>query len=102
MIRDKRRYISVMSSRPVSEQDRKRFEAELYSALMAQLGEAEYFRANPKVIKFTGSDTFVLKVMHERYEQSMVALTLIRSMSGKPIGLYTLKSSGTIKAVGKP
>ena len=99
MIRDKRRYILVTSSRPVTEPERKRFEAELYSALMTQLGEAEYFRANPKIIKFAGRDSFILKVMHERYEQSIVALTLIKSMSGKPIGLYTLKSSGTIRAL---
>lgn len=99
MMREKRRYIHILSSRPVLEQERKRFEAELYSALMSQLGEAEYFKANPKIIKFNGRDKFILKVMHERYEQSIVALTLIKSMSGKPIGFYTMKSSGTIKAV---
>jgi len=101
MMREKRRYILVMSSRPVSEPERKRFEAELYSALLSQLGEAEYFMANPKVVKFIGKDRLILKVMLERYEESIVALTLIRSMAGKPIGLYTLRSSGTIKALQK-
>jgi RNase P/RNase MRP subunit POP5 len=101
MMRDKKRYILAASSRPIHEADRKRFEAELYSAMMQQLGEAEYFKANPKVIKFSGKERFVLKVMHERYEQSIVALTFIKTISGKPIGLYTLKSSGTIMAVQK-
>lgn len=99
MMRDKRRYVLVMSSRTVAEQERKRFEAELYAAMMGQLGEAEYFRANPKVVKFIGRDSFVLKVMLDRYEQSIVALTLVKSVGGKPIGLYTLKSSGTIRAL---
>jgi RNase P/RNase MRP subunit POP5 len=101
MMRDKRRYISVMSSRPIAEPERRRFESELYSALLSQLGEAEYFKANPKIVKFTGKDRFMLKVMLERYEQSVIALTFVKSMSGKPIGLYTMKSSGTIKALQK-
>jgi RNase P/RNase MRP subunit POP5 len=101
MMRDKKRYINVLSSRAVLEQERKRFEVELYSAMLNQLGEAEYFRANPKIIKFSGRDKFILKVMHERYSQSIVALTFIKSMGSKPIGLYTTKSSGTIKAVQK-
>ncbi|MDE1865265.1 MAG: hypothetical protein KGH94_01335 [Candidatus Micrarchaeota archaeon] len=101
MMRDKRRYISILSSRPVAEPDRKRFESELYSAMMQQLGESEYFKANPKIAKFTGKDTFVLKVALDRYEHSIVALTFIKSISGKPIGLYTLKSSGTIRALEK-
>ncbi len=101
MMRDKRRYILVMSSRPIAEQERRRFEAELYSALMLQLGEAEYFKANPKIVRFTAKDSFILKVMLERYEQSIVALTFVKSMAGKPIGLYTMKSSGTIRAVQK-
>lgn len=101
MMRDKRRYIFVVSSRTIAEPDQKRFEAELYSAMMTQLGEAEYFKANPKVVKFKGRDHFVLKVMHDRYEESIVALTFIKSIGSKPIGLYTVKSSGTIKAVQK-
>ena len=72
-----------------------------YNALMAQLGEAEYSRANPKVIKFLGNDLFILRVSLERYEQSIVAVTLAKSLGGKPIGFYTLKASGTIRALQK-
>ncbi len=101
MIRDKRRYLAIMSSRPIFEAERRAFEAQLYAALMAQLGEAEYFRANPKVMKFVGTDRFLLRVSLERYEESIVAVTLVKSMGGRPIGLYTMKASGTIKALQK-
>ena len=30
-----------------------------------------------------------------------MALTFVKSIGGKPIGLYTMKSSGTIKALQK-
>ena len=101
MIRDKRRYLTVMSSRPIFDEERKGFEAQFYSALMAQLGESEYFKANPKIIKFIGRDRFVLRVSLERYGESIVAITFVKSLGGKPIGFYTMKSSGTIKALQK-
>jgi RNase P/RNase MRP subunit POP5 len=101
MIRDKRRYLTIVSSRPILDSDRGPFEAQFYSALMAQLGESEYFKANPKIMKFSGRDRFVLRVSLDRYEQSIVAVTFVKSMGGKPIGFYTTKSSGTIKALQK-
>jgi RNase P/RNase MRP subunit POP5 len=101
MIRDKRRYITIMPSRPIFESERKPFESLLYAALMVELGEAEYFKANPKIMKFMGKDKFMLRVALERYEQSIVAITLIKSIGGKPIGFYTTKASGTIKALQK-
>ncbi len=101
MIRDKRRYLTVMSSRPIFESERSSFEASFYSALLVQLGEAEYFKANPKIMKFIGNDKFMLRVLLERYEESIVALTFIKSIGGKPIGLYTTKASGTIRALQK-
>jgi RNase P/RNase MRP subunit POP5 len=101
MMRDKRRYLTIMSSRPILERDRKPFEASFYSALLVQLGESEYFRANPKIMKFMGTDHFMLRVSLERYEESIVGITFIKSMGGKPIGLYTTRSSGTIKALQK-
>ena len=101
MMRDKRRYLLVASSRPIKGPEPRLFEIPFYNALMTQLGEAEYFKANPKVIKFIGNDRFILRVSLERYEQSIVAVTLVKSLVGKPIGFYTLKSSGTIKALQK-
>lgn len=101
MIRDKRRYLTIMPSRPVFDSERAAFEASFYSALLVQLGEAEYFRANPKIMKFVGTDGFILRVSLERYEKSIVAVTFIKSMGGKPIGFYTMKASGTIKALQK-
>jgi RNase P/RNase MRP subunit POP5 len=99
MIRDKRCYLTIMSSRPIPAADRGSFEASFYSALLLQLGEAEYFRANPKIMKFIGSDRFMLRVLLERYEQAIVGVTFIKSLGGRPIGLYTMKASGTIRAL---
>jgi len=101
MMRDKRRYLTIMSSRPILLQERPQFEASFYSALLVQLGESEYFRANPKIMKFMGHDHFMLRVSLERYEKSIVGITFIKSIQGKPIGLYTTKASGTIKALQK-
>lgn len=101
MMRDKRRYLTIMSSKPIFEAERKAFEVQLYSAMLSQLGEAEYFKANPKIMKFLGTDQFVLRVSLDRYEKSIVAVTLVKSMAGSPIGLYTLKASGTIRALQK-
>lgn len=101
MMRDKRRYLTIMQSRPVLEAERPSFEASLYSALLTQLGEAEYFKANPKIMKFLDSDRFMLRVSLDRYEQAIVAVTFVKSIGGRPIGLYTLKASGTIKALQK-
>jgi RNase P/RNase MRP subunit POP5 len=101
MIRDKRRYLTIMSSRPILQQERAAFEASFYSALLVQLGEAEYFKANPKIMKFMDHDHFLLRVSLERYEESIVGITFIKSIQGKPIGLYTTKASGTIRALQK-
>lgn len=101
MMRQKRRYILVESSKEILEESRKEFEIGLYTALMLQLGEAEYFTANPKVMKFIGKNQLILRVTIEKYGAAIVALTLIKSIGAKHQGLYTIFASGTIKALEK-
>jgi RNase P/RNase MRP subunit POP5 len=101
MIRTKRRYIVVETSAKIGAGEREAFEKGLYSAMMAQIGEAEYFKANPKVIAFLDERRIILKVNLEKYDESVVALALIKQIDSKVMGLYSIKSSGTIKALGK-
>lgn len=101
MMRDKRRYILVRCTKSIEERDRKIFERSLYSELAKEIGEIEYHIANPKVMKYIGADCLILRVGLEKYEASIAALALIKNINGSGVGLFTLKSSGTIKALQK-
>jgi len=102
MMREKRRYLLVRQSEPIADVSRRDFESELYKELLHNIGEVSYFRANPKIVKFVSDSDFILKCNLAKYKETIVALTFIKRMSGREIGLYTLKSSGTISALIKP
>jgi RNase P/RNase MRP subunit POP5 len=101
MMREKRRYILVQSTMEVAEQNRKGFETELCMELLHKIGEISYFRANPKIIKFIGSDKFILKCNLAKYKDTVIALTFIKRINGADVGFYTLNASGTIRALNK-
>lgn len=101
MMREKRRYILVECSREIGQAEQKGFETSLQNAMIQQLGEAEYYLSNPKIVKFIGERSFILVVFLQKYEESITALALIKNIGSAQIGLYTTKSSGTIKALLK-
>lgn len=101
MKNEKRRYILVESAVEIPDASASEFETELLKEIMKTVGETHYFRANPKMMGFIDNKTFVLRCNLSRYRDMIVALTFIKRVSGKEIGLYTLKSSGTIKALTK-
>jgi RNase P/RNase MRP subunit POP5 len=102
MMREKRRYLLVESTLEIAEGARKEFEVELFRELLHQIGETSYFRANPKIMKFTGSNKFILKCNLVKYKETVLALSFIKRISGKEVGFYTLNASGTILALEKP
>jgi len=100
-MRDKRRYILVESTVDVAEPARKQFEHDLFKELLHNIGETGYFKANPKVMKYIGSNRFILKCSLVKYKEMVVALTFTKKVGGQNLALYTLNASGTIKAVEK-
>ena len=101
MMREKRRYLLVESTMEVAESARREFELELCKELLHNIGEIAYFRANPKIMKFIGGNKFVLKCNLVKYKETVLALTFIKRIGGREIGLYTLNASGTILALEK-
>lgn len=101
MMREKRRYILVQSTIEVAESARREFELELFKELLHNIGEINYFRANPKIMKFLDNRTFVLKCNLAKYKDTVVALTFMKRLAGKEVGFYTLNASGTLSALEK-
>jgi len=101
MMRRKIRYVLVESVAPIPEADRPQFEYQLYRALLRAIGEISYHKSNPKIIKFIGANTLVLRCNLEGYRSTLLALSFIKKLDEKEAAFYTLKSSGTIKALLK-
>lgn len=99
MMREKRRYLLVESTIEIQESSTRHFEQALYNALLHNIGETSYFRANPKIIKYLDSKRFILKCNLVKYKETINALTFIKSLNGKEVGFYTLNASGTIRAL---
>jgi RNase P/RNase MRP subunit POP5 len=101
MMRRKIRYVLVESTAPIPEASRSQFEYQLYRALLRAIGEISYHKANPKIIKFLEGNTFVLRCNLEGYRSTLLALSFVKKLEEKEASFYTLKSSGTIKALLK-
>jgi RNase P/RNase MRP subunit POP5 len=100
MMREKRRYILVESSVELDLHDRN-FETEFYTELLHNIGEINYYRANPKIMKYPSNKRFILKCSLARYKETLLAITFIKKVGGKDMGFYTINASGTIMALQK-
>lgn len=101
MMRRKIRYVLVESATPIPDGNRSQFEYQLYRALLRAIGELSYHKANPKIIRFLGDNMLVLRCNLEGYRSTLLALSFIKKLEEKEAAFYTLKSSGTIKALLK-
>ncbi|MEM3227724.1 MAG: Rpp14/Pop5 family protein [Candidatus Micrarchaeaceae archaeon] len=100
-MKEKQRYILIKAWRPILESKRRDFERDFYTAMMAVLGELSYSSAHPKVIKFLDSSHFIVKCTLAGRNSVVVATALIKMVGGETTCFYTLKSSGTLKALQK-
>ncbi len=98
MMRDKKRYILVETSVKISEDERS-FSHSLYNELIRCIGEINYNKVNPKVMKLVGQNKFIIKSSLEGTTQLVLAFALIKKVGNKEMAFYTLKTSGTIKAL---
>ena len=101
MMRPKSRYLLVESSLPVDGALVQQFEHQLYTALLRAIGELCYHEANPKIMKFLNERQLILKCSLLGYKNTILALSMIKRLDSMDIAFYTLKSSGTIKALLK-
>ena len=103
MIREKHRYIMVEASENINavgdEATNKRFENALYTALRAELGDISYFSVNPKLVLRQGSSVLVMRCSLKGFGSLVRAFALIKRFEGREMGFYTIKSSGTIRAL---
>ncbi len=97
----KRRYLLVECAEPVAERDRTRFERVLCEALLSQMGADRYSCANPKIAGFVDERHFVMRANLECYAELVLGLALVRKLNGRKAALFTLRSSGTLRALLK-
>ena len=98
MMREKHRYILVEASSQL-DADEKRFATSLQRELLRCVGELSYHTINPKFVKFEEGQRFVLKSSLEGAEKLVLALAMVKRIDSTEMGLYTLRSSGTIRAL---
>ncbi len=94
IMKRKLRYILVESSEPTGEADHK----ELARKLEGQLGLFGQLDANPRVLKQFDATHFAIRVNRGAEGNVVLALCFLKSLSGRRIGLYTLKTSGTLRS----
>jgi RNase P/RNase MRP subunit POP5 len=98
MMRDKKRYLLVESTIPLGTDERS-FSHSLYKEIIRCIGETSYHKINPKFMKFVSDNRFIIKSGLSGAGQLVLAFALIKKIDTKETGFYTLKSSGTIKAL---
>ncbi len=97
-MREKRRYLLVLCTLDIADGAEKAFESGLCAAMQKEIGN-RYFRANPRVVRFVDARTFVLTVGLDGYRDAIVASAFVKRINDLEVGLYTLRSSGTIRAL---
>ncbi len=98
MIREKKRYILVEAYAPVPA-DRDEFAKGLYSELIKCAGQLTYHRMNTRVIEFMDGNRFIIRATLEGTPGIVAALAFVKSVNGSDNAFYTLRSSGTIRAL---
>lgn len=98
MMREKKRYILVEMYAPAPE-DTDSFKKGLYAELVKCAGQLEYHRMNPHVIEFLAGNRFIVRASLEGTPAIVAALAFVKSVNGAENAFYTLRSSGTLRAL---
>ncbi len=94
----KNRYILVETSSPIDLSNRGVFE-EVASKLKSYLGEHAFMESNPQIISKLDEKNFIMKVTRGTEKQLFLALSFLKGVNDKEIGFYTLRTSGTVRAI---
>ena len=93
----KNRYILAESSAQIDFNDPANQRA-LESGIMHALGTLNYSYSNPKMMLATEKQ-FILRIQRNSEDSTILALSFIKSINGKTTGIYTIKTSGTMKSL---
>ncbi len=96
--RNKNRYILIESSEPVDTRDRST-SSTIINSISKHLGEMGRVEINPKPVFQYGPNVFIMRVNRGFERKAVLALSFVKEVNGKRLGLYTIKISGTIKSL---
>lgn len=96
ILKKKYRYVLIMASRELNAaQDQNVINSEL----IRFVGETAYSQINPRIVAQYGDRMFVIKTYRGFEKQLILALSFMKRVNGSKIGLYTIKTSGSIKSL---
>ncbi len=95
MTKNKHRYLLIKSSVPLEGLNAH----DIKKAVFERMG-MRFHIAALKVIEMQGS-TLVIRCSLKSFDEVVAALTMTKELGGRRIAFYTLKSSGTIRALKK-
>lgn len=98
ILRKKHRYILVLSSRAI---DANLFWKEIAREIMRFMGELSYSQSNPRMAAQYSPRLFVIQTRRSYERQVMLALAFVRQLNEGKIGMFTIKSSGTIRSLSE-
>jgi RNase P/RNase MRP subunit POP5 len=98
LTRPKNRYVLIEASEPI-DTGNKDTAYEIIKALTAELGAIGYVEAMPKIVYQVGDRSFIIRTNRGREGAVILAFSFIKNISGRKIGFYTLKTSGTIRSL---
>lgn len=100
LIRRKIRYVLVEASEELNLRDKATAD-DLERSLTSVLGELHYADANPRISAQYDGRVFVLRMNRGTEARITLALSFIQELNNRPIGFYTIKTSGTINNLFK-
>ena len=77
----------------------KSVETALRGGLRGIMGEANFFRANPRVTSQLSETVFIMSVNRGFERELVVGLSFMKELNHSKVGFYTIKTSGTIKSL---
>ena len=96
--RPKNRYLLVESSAPLNTADRILAD-QVLAAVAFELGAIGYVKANPKIVHQAGDRSFIIRVNRGHEDALVLALSFVKKIGDARVGLYTIRTSGTIRAM---
>lgn len=91
----KNRYILVESTSPIDERNF----GDLAGRLHALLGAFGQLTASPRVVAQYSPNLIAIRVNRGSEASVICALAFVKSLNGARLGLYTLKTSGTLQSL---
>ncbi|MGC8649280.1 MAG: Rpp14/Pop5 family protein [Candidatus Micrarchaeia archaeon] len=98
-MKNKIRYVLVESTFDIVNESL--FWRSLSRELIRCIGELNYHKVNPKLMGLINSKNFVVRAELKGINMLILSLALIKNIDNKEVAFYTLKTSGTLKALMK-